>query len=707
MIIHEMNDDEKIRELVRLREKEERVMHHKTAVLGASVFAGFFISSYIGSFASFVCFAVIGALAFTASILKRSKAAALVPAGLAAAFFIYGVYSAVYIEPVTRLFGNTYDVTAKVIDVSAPDNDTTYITATGSADGVPVKFSLYCPDIGIRSGDTVEMQVKLSQPAVSASYNGSYNYSRGIFLRAAASGISVVSEGTGFSLRTASRDYSEYLRDLIREELPGDEGKLLLAMCFGDRKRLSAELSDAVTRSGLSHMTAVSGMHISLIVTAIMSVLDTAGMKKRRFLKFTAALLLSAVFMVFFDFTASVCRSGIMLVIFYASRVFRRRSSPTDSLGAAVLLILLTEPCACRDAGLLLSVCGTLGAVSLAPKLSSLVRSHFYCPFKSDLLFVGICASYCTLPASTLIFGRMSPVSAFSSVAVFPLFFVIMIIVLIFAFTGGVLAEMMLLPAGILTKMMIAVIRFFAGWRFSSIPVDGGWLLPFMAVSAVFAAAVIFVTARSRRRKHTLLLTAAVCACAFAGLVTAQRVHDSALTRITVFSDGKNCVLSVMDSGGISAFSTDVSSRLSSAAYSALAEHGALNFDLLCVMAEKKHGGVYSQTFDSMRALEKRYLDNTEKFYDIGGRYTAYVYEDAVEITVNGVSILLTDAASAPVYGGHDIAVYSGYKKAADLDINGITVVCDKRYTDSGNNAYYSEIELCIDKDGKVLLKKN
>ncbi len=679
--------------------------HYRLAVLGAVVFSCFLISSYIGSLASVLCFAICGAAALTIRFTLKNKPAVFFLTGMTAAFLIYGAYSAVFIDPVEKLYGSQQDVTAKVLSVSAPDNDTVRMTCSGSAGGVPLKFTLFCADTGIETGDTISTCIKLSKPQASASWNGDYDYSHGVFVRASATDIVVTEKHSGFSLTSALTAYSAYLRDLVREHLPGEEGDLMLAVCFGDKSRMSAELSDAVLRSGLSHMTAVSGMHISLIVTAVMSLLSLAGAGRMRVVRFCAATALSLVFMVFFNMTASVCRSGIMLIACYGSVLLRRGSSPVNALGAATLLILLTEPCACRDMGLMLSVCGTLGAVSLAPKLGELLRRRWELPGWADTVLVCVCASYCTLPVSALAFGKLSPVSVVSSLAVYPLFFGIMTTALIIMFSGGLLAPAILLPAGVLLKAMIAIMRALAGFRYSCVSISGDWLIPFIAVSAVFIALTAAVTSGSDKRLNYRTAAAVFFAAALTGLVTAQKVHDNGLTRIFVYSDGKDCLAAVANDRGVSAYCTAVTKKLSSAAYSLLTDLGAQRYDLLCVMDEKKRSAVSSKAFDSINALEKRYLDNTEKVYDVCGRYTAEVYEDMVLLDIGGVSVSISDAAAAEVYGGHDIGIYSGYKKSANCDINGVTVMCDKRYTDAAHNAYLTETVLLISPDGRVMIK--
>ena len=681
--------------------------HHRSAVLGTAVFTGFIVSSYIGTLPSFITFAVLGFFAAAAYFIARKNALVLVLTGLAAAFLFYGIFSAVRIDPVKSLYGKTCDVTAQVRSVSAPDNDTCRITAEGTADGVPVRFSFYSPDIGIETGDTIKGAVKFSEPPITAKYNGDYDYSRGIFVRGAAKNMTVFAKDPGFSIAGALAGYSEYLRGLVREELSGEEGGLMLAMCFGDKSRLDCDISDAVTRSGLAHMTAVSGMHISLIVTAVIALLDAIGLKRRRIAKFAAAAVLSVVFMLFFGFSASVCRSAIMLVIYYGSLVFSRKSSPLDSLGAAVLLILLVEPCACRDSGLMLSACGTFGAGYAAPKLSEYLRGRFRLPKAADFVLVCLCASYCTLPVSAVIFGKVSLVSVFSSVAVYPMFFGVMMIALLIAFSGGLLAPLLLLPAGLLLKAMIAVIRFFAGFRYSCISLDGDWLVPFFAVSVLFIAVSLFISAKLRKKVHAAFAAAVICFCALAGTVTAQKVSDIGITKLTVFSDGKNFLVSVANDTGISAYSSEINSRLSTAAYNALASRGAQRFDLLCVLAEQKHRSVYSRSFDRLNAIEKHFPDDDELVYDVGGQYTAEVYEDAAVMEINGLRIVLADVSAASLHKDADIAIYKGYKKSADYAANSAAVLCDKRYSDvtDAYNAYYSETEILISPDGKYLVK--
>jgi|GEM_PF-2049519 len=678
------------------------MIRNRAAVTGAVFFTAFLLSSYTGSLTAFIAAFCFGASAAVMCFIKRMTAAFVFTAAFAA-FLIYGIYSVIYIEPVSRLFGNTYDISADIISADRSDSDTLYVTARCTADGIPLNISFYSPDTGLEPGDTADITVKFSEPYLSASYNSDYSYSHGIFVRSYVNSAYVTRKGSG--IPSLIPRYSTYLREKVREYLTGDACGLMLAMCFGDRSVLSAEMSDAVMRSGLSHMAAVSGMHISLIVVTIVSFAGSFSKRSGHILRFVTACVLCAVFILFFDAKPSVCRSAIMLILHYGSSLFRRGNATLNALGAAVLLILLAEPCACRDPGLMLSACGTFGAGVMAPRCCERLNAMTgKLPRTAESAVVCVCASVCTVPLSALFFGGISLVSVFSTLLFFPFFTAAMVLALMTAATGGITAGILLPAAGLVLKAGAVVIRFFAGIPYSYISADETVMTVFIAATAVFAGIAVPLSLKVSRGSRFRAAAAVICVCALASSLTARKAMRSDITEITVYSDGSDFLVTVADEAGISAFASDINKRLSSQAYSALAAHGRQKFSLLCLITEKKHSAVYSEAFASINALEKRLPDNSESAYDISGKYTAEVYEDAVCLDINGVSVVLCDISAAPIYGGNDIAVYSGYKRSAEYDINGITVLCDKRYPEPSGavNAYFDKTVLLIDRSGRV-----
>lgn len=671
-------------------------------VIGLCMYVCFFISSLTGSTVSFVLSAIALVCFLIVRFTVNNKNAVLASAAAAASFLLYGVYGLAFIEPTASLTGNTYEMTAKVLSVNPASGGAEYVTAEGSADGIPVRFSFYYPYNDIETGDTADVRVTFSEFPRTASQNDNYNYSRGIFLRAYSEGSAVHEKG-GFSLNGVISGYSAYLRENIAIELPEEESSLLLAIFFGDKSGLTGEMSADIRKAGLSHITAVSGMHFSLIVITVMSLLGLLPFGRNRYLRFGAVILLAVFFSVFFNMTASVRRSGLMLIFYYASELFARKRSTLSSLGAAVTVILLAEPCACRDAGLLLSVCGTFGAGVVSPAVCALISRHRSVSAAVSSVITSICATYCTIPAVTLVFGGFSVLSPITTVVIYPFFLIAMLFTLLYALTGGALA-VLLIPAGMAVEPVVVLIKSMPALRYGYIVPDIDWFPAFTVVSALFIlAAAVLVRVGKLRGRH-LMYSCAVVFCVLAGLVTADRLAGRGDARITVCSDGSDFIAALEYRSGVSLFTSGVSEKLSDKAYEMMCDMCVDRFDLICVMTEKERSMVYAPAFAELPALERRFMENSENIYDIGGLYEVTVYEDAVETEINGVSVTFSDVAAAPLYQGHVVAVYGGYKRSESCDINNVTVLADKRYGDPDNaySAYVYDTEVRIDTSGRI-----
>ena len=113
--------------------------------------------------------------------------------------------------------------------------------------------------------------------------------------------------------------FSDSLGDRLREYIPDREGALLCALLTGDRGHFDEDFDRALKKSGLAHIAAVSGMHVS-VITAIFALLlgKRAGM--------AASLLFLPLFAAMTGFTPSVCRacmmSGLMLLASVVNREY-------------------------------------------------------------------------------------------------------------------------------------------------------------------------------------------------------------------------------------------------------------------------------------------------------------------------------------------------------------------------------------------------
>ncbi len=134
---------------------------------------------------------------------------------------------------------------------------------------------------------------------------------------------------------------------------------ILTGILVGDKSGFTDDMYAKFSSAGLSHIVAVSGMHLSILFGAIISIFSVFNLKRNWI------LLLSVPIIVFFaatsGFTPSVCRASIMILTMIAAMLFKRRYSPINALFLSLGIILLVSPYSIFSPSLTLSFCATLG----------------------------------------------------------------------------------------------------------------------------------------------------------------------------------------------------------------------------------------------------------------------------------------------------------------------------------------------------------
>lgn len=671
-------------------------MKNRFAVIGFTCFGAFFISSFLKAY---FCFALFGAGALISVILLllKKNTIAVVAVTSAASFLIFGAYSSLFIEPCEKLYGETLTVTGRVKEIGNPDNDTVSLVISGEADNTPVTLTLYTTDSNISVGDKVTFEGRFTPFRNNTNFSErDYNYSKGIFLKANPVSEIEITEEAGFSPFGFIGDYSEYLKDIVRERLSGDNGALLTAIFFGDKKGLSYDLSSSVRKSGVAHIAAVSGMHLCLIITILVSLINCTPLRGRNKLCFGIIAVLILTLMVFFNMTASVRRSGIMLIIYYAALLFRRKTAPLNSLGLAVLLIILIEPYAVRDTGLILSLCGTYGAGVLAPALSVKFRDNAFLPIK-EALMVSLCASISTLPVASLVFGGVSLLSVPTSLTIYPFFFIALIFMLILAFSGGLLAAPCLFVAGLCAKAIASICSFLGGFDYSFIAFPDNIAIPVITIAALIAVPLLM----ELKRKRFAIASMAVSLCLVATVILIDRIitYDDAV--VSVLSDGSGYALSVKTKEGVTVILSEKNEKLAKLTRDIMTEYNTNELGLLCIARDNDS---YIKAFDNIKCRELYTPAEEKTVYTVSDDYTVEIEKSTVTLDIRGNRFILAPSGTAGLSA--DFIVYSGYKKAFGNFGSSVTIFADKRFYNMEDpkikviNSYYETAEIHIDKMG-------
>ncbi|MDT7572394.1 MAG: competence protein ComEC [Actinomycetota bacterium] len=147
--------------------------------------------------------------------------------------------------------------------------------------------------------------------------------------------------------------------------LPAAERGLLPGLVIGDVSGLSPELQDDFRTVGLTHLVAVSGTNVAIVLMAVLLVCVRVGVPLRA--RPVLALLALLGFVVLVRPSPSVLRAAVMGCVALLALTTGRSRSALPTLSAAVIVLVLVSPDLAMTAGFALSVLATAGIVILAP----------------------------------------------------------------------------------------------------------------------------------------------------------------------------------------------------------------------------------------------------------------------------------------------------------------------------------------------------
>lgn len=155
------------------------------------------------------------------------------------------------------------------------------------------------------------------------------------------------------------------------EDAPAQARGLVPGIAVGDDSRLTPELQDAMRTVSLTHITAVSGAHVAIVLGAVLAALAWAP----GWLRAGVGTAVLVCFVVLVRPEASVLRSATMGAVGLGALLLGRPSRALPALCAAVVTLLVVDPWLARSYGFVLSVLATTGLVVLSgPWAAGLTR---------------------------------------------------------------------------------------------------------------------------------------------------------------------------------------------------------------------------------------------------------------------------------------------------------------------------------------------
>jgi competence protein ComEC len=198
------------------------------------------------------------------------------------------------------------------------------------------------------------------------------------------------------------------LRAAAFAALPDRQAALLTGLVDGDTAALPQNVRDDFRTAGLTHLTAVSGANIAIVVGSLLALLRAAGVRRRLATLLAAPVL--ALFVVFARPSPSVLRAAAMAGVTLVAALAGRPRAALPALAAAVVGLVLVSPQLAADPGFVLSVLATGGIVLLSGPISRRLALRLPAWLATSLA-VPLAAHLACAPAVAGFFGRTSLVS--------------------------------------------------------------------------------------------------------------------------------------------------------------------------------------------------------------------------------------------------------------------------------------------------------
>lgn len=309
------------------------------------------------------------------------------------------------------------------------------------------------------------------------------------------------------------------------------EAGLLRGLAIGDTEDMDPELEEDFRATGLTHLLAVSGSNVALVVVPTLALTAHLGIRRSGRVATAAAVL--GLFALVTRWEPSVLRATAMAAIGLAAMWTGRPRRVGPALALAVLVLLVADPPLATSVGFQLSVAATAGLASMAGPLASRLRV-LPRPVAAAAAAT-IAAQVAVTPLLLLRFGAVPTVTLLANVLAFPA-----VAVALFLGTGAAAVALLWLPAGevvgrlaeIPLGYLIALADGMA--RFPLPTVTGG-----VGIAAVGVAVAALVAWRLRRGRSPRTAATAVVVVAAVAWSSAPGAGPPASLTVTFLDVGQ------------------------------------------------------------------------------------------------------------------------------------------------------------------------
>ena len=480
--------------------------------------------------------------------IRWVRCVAAVCLGCAAGFLWFQCYSGVYLSNAAELDGKLANATAYCTDYSY---DTVYGTAVEGVlrlDGKPYRAKFYVNGrIDMEPGDVLQGIFEFRVTTPDGADEPTAHQGKGIFLLA-------YQEEDAQLLKLACPPCWSYaarlkrsVTNILEQHFPSDTAGFAKALLMGDRTGIDYETNTAFKLSGISHIIAVSGLHVSILFTLINLLCF-----KRRGLVALIGIPALVFFAAVTGFSPSVTRACIMQCLMILAMLINREYDGPTELAFSCLVMLALNPLVITSVSFQLSV-GCMAGIFLFSrniteyfKEKLLTKKHSRFPklkrWFSGSIAVTLSAMVTTTPLVALHFGAVSLVGVLTNLLtlwmIAFIFYGIILVCLLSTFWAGA-ASFLASVIAWLIRYVVGAAKLLAAFPLSAVYTASVYIVIWLVFCYVLLGVFLF---SPKRRPLTLLCCGVLGLCLALGASWLEPLTDDC--RMTVLDVGQGqCIL--------------------------------------------------------------------------------------------------------------------------------------------------------------------
>ncbi len=272
------------------------------------------------------------------------------------------------------------------------------------------------------------------------------------------------------SIKAKALEFKNKARKIVYQNFPSPHFYILSAMTLGDKREIPQNWQEKLSVSGVRHITAVSGLHVTVLTVILIGFFSNLGISRKESFVFIVLVMLFFIFIT--GMQPSAIRAGVMGGCFLFSKILGRMGNSFRLLFFTAFLMLLFNPLLLKnDIGFQLSFLAVLGIILFFSFFDNIF--YFFPENIRRIMATSFSAHVFVFPVIGYYFGEVSIVFPITNILIIPIIYWIMIFGLgfiVFYFVLELLSAVFLVPLWLLLNYLVFVVGFFSKLSWASIP---------------------------------------------------------------------------------------------------------------------------------------------------------------------------------------------------------------------------------------------